>query len=150
MSKEYHVGRAFTGHHLEDECPCPQEECGLVSIDKANPECLQHPLGRFKTIRQGHKASACPELKEAWETEDCIIVVGTHDREEATKLLEDYFEYQGYADDVHDMSAVQMVDAMKKQWVNRNDNSYDDESWNEGITSQTESMGWTPMLLLSL
>lgn len=150
MYKEYHAGRSFTGHRIEDECPCSQEACGLVSIDKANPECSQHPLGRFKTIRQGHKASACPELKEAWETEDCIIVVGTHDRVEATKLLEEYFEHQRYADEVHSMSAREMVDKMKKQWVNRHDNSYDEESWNENITSKTELKGWTPMLLLSL
>lgn len=76
--------------------------------------------------------------------------MGTHDREEAIKLLEDYFELQGYANDVHTTPVDQMVDEMKKLWVNRHDNSYDEESWDDHITSETESRGWTPMLHLIL
>jgi hypothetical protein len=53
-----HLGRAFQGHRPEDECPCPQEACGLVAEDRIAPECEQHKP--TKTIRQGHLASACP------------------------------------------------------------------------------------------
>ncbi|WP_043709852.1 hypothetical protein [Leifsonia aquatica] len=54
----WHYGRSFEGHWMEDDCPCPQEPCGLVS--KPVEECDQHPLGRFKTIRQSHPAERCP------------------------------------------------------------------------------------------
>lgn len=55
-----HVGRAWHGHDIEDTCPCPQEPCGLVDPGRADPECQHHPVGRAKSIRQGHKASECP------------------------------------------------------------------------------------------
>ena len=59
-----HVGRSWTGHHLEDSCPCPQEPCGLVSISKADPSCPEHPEMRAKTIRRSHPASECPGREE--------------------------------------------------------------------------------------
>lgn len=54
-----HIGRSFGDlHPIEDECPCPQEPCGLVSKDKIDPSCTQH-VGT-KTIRQAHLESECP------------------------------------------------------------------------------------------
>ncbi|MFI7191438.1 hypothetical protein ACIBQ0_17025 [Nocardia nova] len=53
----WHVGRSFSGHPLEDECPCPKEPCGLVRLENAHPDCEQHPN---KTLRQGHRADQCP------------------------------------------------------------------------------------------
>lgn len=53
-----HFGRSWEGHPLEDECPCPQEPCGLVS--EPVEECEQHPMIRSKTMRQGHSADMCP------------------------------------------------------------------------------------------
>lgn len=55
-----HIGRSFVGHHLEDECPCPQEPCGLVDAAKADPNCPQHPVSAGKTIRQSHLPESCP------------------------------------------------------------------------------------------
>lgn len=54
----WHIGRSWNGHPLEDECPCPQEPCGLVAQDKVDPSCEQHKLNQ--TIRQSHSVSACP------------------------------------------------------------------------------------------
>lgn len=55
-----HIGRTFTGHATEDECPCPQAECGLVDVQHTNPACTQHPPAAAKSIRQGHAADQCP------------------------------------------------------------------------------------------
>lgn len=55
-----HVGRSFTGHPIEDSCPCPKAECGLVPIAQASAECDQHGFYTGKTIRQGHPAANCP------------------------------------------------------------------------------------------
>lgn len=55
-----HIGRAFEGHPLEDGCPCPQESCGLIDIEKADRDCPQHGFLKAKTMRQGHKAGECP------------------------------------------------------------------------------------------
>lgn len=55
-----HIGRSWEDHPLEDACPCPKEPCGLVDRDKAVPECLHHPVTRYKTIRQGHYEDECP------------------------------------------------------------------------------------------
>jgi len=58
-----HFGRSFyPDHWLEDDCPCPKEDCGLVAFDKVVDECEQHPLGRCKTIRQSHKEEDCPGI----------------------------------------------------------------------------------------
>jgi hypothetical protein len=56
----WHVGRSWTGHEIEDECPCPKEPCGLIDQSRAVPECLQHPINRVKTLRQGHSPADCP------------------------------------------------------------------------------------------
>lgn len=53
-----HVGRAWVGHRIEDDCPCSQEPCGLVSFANFHPDCEQHRID--KTIRQGHPAGKCP------------------------------------------------------------------------------------------
>lgn len=57
-----HVGRSFTGHGLEDECPCPQAPCGLVEMGTVDPKCPQHTWTAAKTMRQGHPAKHCPDL----------------------------------------------------------------------------------------
>lgn len=59
-----HMGRAFVGHWIEDECPCEQEACGLVNFDKINSDCPQHSLVAGKTIRQSHSENNCPALEE--------------------------------------------------------------------------------------
>jgi hypothetical protein len=53
-----HIGRSWTGHDLEDTCPCPKTPCGLVATDATSPDCTQHTIG--KTIRQAHRAAQCP------------------------------------------------------------------------------------------
>lgn len=66
--KGYHIGRSWPGQHfIEDECPCPQEPCGLVDVDRADPTCPHHPPERGKTIRQSHLAGACPAKAESCE-----------------------------------------------------------------------------------
>lgn len=50
-----HIGRAWGGHAIEDDCPCHQAACGLV--DEVSPDCDQH-TGR--TIRQAHSDDECP------------------------------------------------------------------------------------------
>ncbi|MFC4062811.1 hypothetical protein ACFOWE_31355 [Planomonospora corallina] len=57
----YHRGRSWSGHELEDGCPCPQEACGLVDLDKADPGCDQHGQSHPpRSMRQGHPAVDCP------------------------------------------------------------------------------------------
>lgn len=63
MIEGLHVGRSWADTHLEDECPCPKEPCGLVDLAKASPECDQHPAERSKTLRQIHEARLCPGRK---------------------------------------------------------------------------------------
>ena len=55
-----HLGRSFSGHWLEDDCPCPQEGCGLISGRRVSPDCDQHRRGSSKTMRQIHHESKCP------------------------------------------------------------------------------------------
>lgn len=55
-----HVGRAWAGHSIEDECPCLQQLCGLVDYGLAHPDCEHHPASRMKSMRQGHRAKDCP------------------------------------------------------------------------------------------
>jgi len=63
-----HIGRSWSGHILEDACPCVQEPCGLVLADDAHDLCHEHPESRTKTIRQMHAAELCPALPagDAW------------------------------------------------------------------------------------
>lgn len=55
-----HIGRSWDSHELEDECPCPQEPCGLIDRSKVVGHCNQHPPQAVKTIRQSHVAKDCP------------------------------------------------------------------------------------------
>lgn len=54
-----HIGRSWTGHHLEDTCPCPKAPCGLVPLRTATEGCREHHWSAAKSIRQSHPASAC-------------------------------------------------------------------------------------------
>lgn len=58
-----HIGRSWSGHPLEDDCPCPKAPCGLVDMDRTDPTCPEHPAERCKSIRQSHPASACPAVR---------------------------------------------------------------------------------------
>ncbi len=58
----WHIGRSWVGSRLEDECPCEQEPCGLVSQRNAHPDCAEHPVQRGKSIRQSHRAGDCPGM----------------------------------------------------------------------------------------
>lgn len=62
-----HIGRHWSPAYsdpnfktIEDECPCPTEDCGHVARDKIDPECPQHGREAMKTLRSGHLASDCP------------------------------------------------------------------------------------------
>lgn len=59
-SPGYHTGRSWTGHHIEDNCDCPQEPCGLVNMADADPSCEHHGMHSTKTQRQVHLATQCP------------------------------------------------------------------------------------------
>lgn len=59
--QDTHFGRSWTGHHLEDDCVCPQQACGLVTREDAElADCPQHAIKYSKTMRQGHPAHECP------------------------------------------------------------------------------------------
>lgn len=60
---DWHIGRSWTTHEIEDSCSCEQEVCGLVRASQAG-ECLEHGLLACRTIRQGHKPEDCPGKKE--------------------------------------------------------------------------------------
>lgn len=60
MFKDLHMGRSWTGHGIEDACPCPQESCGLVDLDRVSPDCDQHPVEHGRTLRQVHIIDECP------------------------------------------------------------------------------------------
>lgn len=60
-----HIGRSWVGHPIEDECPCPQEPCGLIDYMKIDPKCPQHAITAGKTIRQTHWAEECPGASDA-------------------------------------------------------------------------------------
>jgi hypothetical protein len=61
--KDYHVGRHWSGNHMERLCPCPLEPCGLVDSAKADPKCTQHSFSGAKTMRQIHAADDCARFK---------------------------------------------------------------------------------------
>lgn len=52
----HHFGRSWSGHAIEDACPCTKASCGLVSEPSA--ECTEH--SGTKSTRQSHPADACP------------------------------------------------------------------------------------------
>ncbi|MGW3847152.1 hypothetical protein [Streptomyces fagopyri] len=56
MTGQHHFGRAWTGHDIEDNCPCTKAPCGLVAEPSA--ECTEHT--GTKSTRQSHPADACP------------------------------------------------------------------------------------------
>lgn len=56
----WHRGRGWEGHDLEDSCPCPQEECGLIASTTTTGDCPQHGFAAAKTLRQSHRATDCP------------------------------------------------------------------------------------------
>lgn len=56
----WHMGRSWSGHPLEDDCPCPKAACGLVVQGKALDTCPHHALSAAKTMRQGHPSENCP------------------------------------------------------------------------------------------
>lgn len=58
----HHIGRAYAGHTIEDSCPCPKADCGLVSLDAQDPDCPEHAFHAAKTMRQGHLERDCPAL----------------------------------------------------------------------------------------
>ncbi len=56
----WHIGRTWTGHDIEDGCPCGKAPCGLVDQAAIDTTCGEHPLTRAKSLRQGHPADRCP------------------------------------------------------------------------------------------
>ncbi|MFV2094863.1 hypothetical protein ACFHW1_05140 [Micromonospora sp. LOL_014] len=58
-----HIGRAFAGNQVEQACACKLAQCGLVDTSDVDPDCEHHPAERRKTMRQMHRASACPALR---------------------------------------------------------------------------------------
>lgn len=58
-----HFGRAWTGHEIEDFCPCPKAACGLVGGDTETVYCEQHSIMAMRTIRQFHNEFDCPAYK---------------------------------------------------------------------------------------
>lgn len=62
IPENFHMGRSWSGHHMEDECPCPQEPCGLISRKKVVDNCPQHALGSSKTMRSIHLEEDCERI----------------------------------------------------------------------------------------
>lgn len=61
MNDEVHMGRSWVGTRMEDDCPCPKADCGLVIGDGINNKgCPQHDFVETKTMRQMHHAEDCP------------------------------------------------------------------------------------------
>lgn len=56
---DWHVGRSFEGHSIEDDCPCEQAACGLVVDATIVRDCPQHGLHAGRTLRQSHMAGDC-------------------------------------------------------------------------------------------
>ena len=54
-----HIGRSWTGHPLEDGCPCAKAPCGLATTP-ADPDCPEHAWRAAKTLRQMYAAAECP------------------------------------------------------------------------------------------
>lgn len=55
---KFHIGRAWDGHAIEDQCPCDKAACGLVV--QGHPTCPQHSWSAGRTMRQLHWEIACP------------------------------------------------------------------------------------------
>jgi hypothetical protein len=54
------MGRSWSTHLIEDECPCPKAPCGLVVQDTALDTCPEHATQEARTMRQGHPSEHCP------------------------------------------------------------------------------------------
>jgi hypothetical protein len=65
FDRHYHIGRSWPGcgTPMEDECPCPQEPCGLIDEKRVVAGCEQHDTWFCKTMRSGHPADSCPGAK---------------------------------------------------------------------------------------
>lgn len=57
-----HIGRSWTTHEIEDNCPCPKAPCGLVVQDEVTEACREHHWSAAKSIRQSHPADRCAAL----------------------------------------------------------------------------------------
>lgn len=169
---EYHAGRSFApSTRIEDECPCPKTDCGLVATsdwDMSTTQSNEHGCSQhvgLKTVRQSHHQLACPALKNAWSTDDgTLIVAGTHDYEEAIGILNEYLSKElgesgdnltathkarvlGFIDDNENLEDLVRLSA--KVWANRNDPTYLLESWEEGFLSkEPKTEQDTPLLIL--
>lgn len=60
VGSQMHIGRSWSGNHIEQTCGCPLAACGLVDTLNISPACEHHPFSRGKTIRQGHRVEHCP------------------------------------------------------------------------------------------
>lgn len=80
---EWHVGRSWSEHPLEDDCRCPKAACGLVIFGRIDPSCERHAA--VQTIRQSHPASECPALSH----QDCSRTVDLAAVSNAMLELED-------------------------------------------------------------
>ncbi|MER5482953.1 hypothetical protein ABT024_07015 [Streptomyces sp. NPDC002812] len=54
-----HVGRSWSGHEIEDHCPCPKAPCGLVRQETTVEECDEHYFLNARAMRQSHTPAAC-------------------------------------------------------------------------------------------
>ena len=59
-----HIGRSWTAHPIENNCPCVKAPCGLVVLREVTEECREHHWSAAKTTRQSHPADQCPALAE--------------------------------------------------------------------------------------
>ena len=143
-----HSGRSWHGHDVEDSCPCNQEACGLVDVFKANPDCTQHPLGRAKSMRQGHDADLCPaktgDYIRAWDNGDfeTSVAWGTHDPALAAAAYRKAFDSgEAFEEEVPDFT-----DSLRF-WGRPGLPGH--EAWPEADISATPVEGWIPYLVKS-
>lgn len=62
---EFHIGRSWEAHDIEDACACVKAPCGLVVAGEFADDCDQHPWKHAKTMRQQHTALHCPAQRGA-------------------------------------------------------------------------------------
>lgn len=148
--KNTHFGRSFSGTRLEDDCPCRKEDCGLVSLEGVDENCDQHPPIKHKTMRQIHSAETCPAYIEVWEDEDGeLIVVGTTEIDSAMPKIIEYYKncFGEYSDSIPPGSYLRKIlSKARLRWVDRTHDEYLSELMPSEIFSDTELIGWSPML----
>ena len=149
----HHVGRAWEGHVMEDECPCAQAACGLVDRSTADLACPHHPWQASKTMRQGHAAALCHTgpVIEAWETESPALVVwGTHDPSLAAATAGKFYRTtvtpEDFPKDLHWL----LGNRTTALWAHPVVTDVEDVEWPAGMLSGTAKPGWVPYLVLSL